>query len=367
MKRKLIVFRLVAIIFALLFISASLEIFFRIRAMKNEGEPFWGFYSSPIKYDEKVGYALVPGARNSDFVISKWGYRSNGNGDDSLKTGGVFCIGGSTTFGTGARDTGTVSSFLERMIGLRVINGGVPGMHAYNWVRRIDGEMEKLKPRVVVVWLGWNIFGSAITHGEKWSSETLMPGGVLMMPPKRGAVGNFFAEIIAYSRLLRELRSFQLNMMNGTNKKTESDPMIENGKKILKDTSIIASAFETQLDSVVQNIRSHGAIPILMTSPFIAPTIVDETEILRSTDYYNKEEKYWFLYREWWGVMNNIIRREAQRTGVPLLDMGEICTHWDNDARKKYFYDMIHMLPEGNSVIAEDLVKKIEVAIKEAE
>ncbi len=371
-RRKLLLFRIAGLLLALTILVGGLEVFFRVRAMQREDEPFFGYYASPVQYDEVAGYALVPGLSNSEFTVSPWGYRVNGTGDDEPRPGGVLCIGGSTTFGSGIPDGGTTSALLEAGLraktgtDIRVVNGGVPGMHIHNWVRRIDGEMERLKPRFVVVWLGWNIYGAAITHGDAWRPDILAPAGVTVTPAKHGFLGRILAKSVGYCRVLRELRNLQLRLRGAPEAGGTSyeEKLLSRAWSLARDTSSIAPVFSSQLDTVVSSIVGHGAIPVLMSSPFLAPDPGVETALVALKPSFASETQYWDPWRIWWNEMNGRIRAEAARRHAPIVDMAEICRAWSPEERARYFTDMIHMTPEGNARIVEKLEPVILAAME---
>lgn len=69
--------------------------------------------------------------------------------------GAIVCFGDSLTYGTGASDGMDYPAQLSRMIGLPVINAGVPGDTTATALKRLDGLLDT-QPRVVLITLGGN-------------------------------------------------------------------------------------------------------------------------------------------------------------------------------------------------------------------
>ena len=69
--------------------------------------------------------------------------------------GAIVCFGDSLTYGTGASSGMDYPAQLSRMIGLPVINAGVPGDTTATALKRLDGLLDT-QPRVVLITLGGN-------------------------------------------------------------------------------------------------------------------------------------------------------------------------------------------------------------------
>jgi len=67
----------------------------------------------------------------------------------------IICFGDSVTYGTGAKKGMDYPSQLSGMIGMPVINEGVPGDTTSDALRRIDDVLKK-NPRIVLITLGGN-------------------------------------------------------------------------------------------------------------------------------------------------------------------------------------------------------------------
>lgn len=118
----------------------------------------------------------------------------------------ILAFGDSLTFGTGAGPAESYPAVLERTIGRKVVNAGVPGEVSEKGLERLASALEEVKPQLLILCHGGNDFLQKLDEGRASANVRAMiqlarTQGVavmLMATPKPGlppSVPPFYADI----------------------------------------------------------------------------------------------------------------------------------------------------------------------------
>ena len=124
----------------------------------------------------------------------------------------ILAFGDSLTFGTGAKPEESYPAVLERAIGRKVVNGGVPGETSEEGLRRLPQALEEARPRILVLCHGGNDFLRRLDERRAADNIRAMialarernVAVVLLATPKPGlppSVPAFYGEIATELRL----------------------------------------------------------------------------------------------------------------------------------------------------------------------
>jgi acyl-CoA thioesterase-1 len=120
----------------------------------------------------------------------------------------VLAFGDSLTYGTGANPGESYPAVLERAIGRKVVNAGVPGETSAQGRDRLADALEEHKPRLLILCHGGNDFLRRLDDGAAAQNVRAMIGlarargidVVLLATPKPGlppSIPTFYGEIAA--------------------------------------------------------------------------------------------------------------------------------------------------------------------------
>ncbi len=120
----------------------------------------------------------------------------------------MLAFGDSLTFGTGASPTESYPAVLERGIGRKVVNAGVPGETSAQGLERLPEVLDEVKPRLLILCHGGNDFLQRLDEAAAAANVRAMIrmarakgiGVVLLATPKPGlppSIPAFYGEIAA--------------------------------------------------------------------------------------------------------------------------------------------------------------------------
>ena len=126
-----------------------------------------GYVFDSIKQSTEVIHVNSDGFRGTEITLEK---------PENIYR--IFMIGGSTTYGDGIEDSGTMPFFLQQKFdemdldfNVQVINAGIPRAFSEGEVKLIKNRLLQYQPDLFVVYDGWNdsaFHQDGITNEDKW-------------------------------------------------------------------------------------------------------------------------------------------------------------------------------------------------------
>ena len=110
-----------------------------------------GTINKAVEYDSLLGWRLKSHIKSPGFNTLDYGFRSNGDADAKIQTGGVLAVGSSFTAGSEVVDDQSWPAQLKQVTGWNVNNGGQGGYQADQIVLLAEQLLPLIRPQVVVV------------------------------------------------------------------------------------------------------------------------------------------------------------------------------------------------------------------------
>jgi lysophospholipase L1-like esterase len=131
-----------------------------------------------VRPDPHTGFVLTPGYADGLYRVNEAGFRGPPLPRDLHRRLGILCAGDSTTFGWLVAQGGDFPAQLRGLVRQDgrpawVVNSGVPSFTSAQVLRKLEIDLERLGPDIVVVTMPWNdIWYAAL---EPWTPAVLVP------------------------------------------------------------------------------------------------------------------------------------------------------------------------------------------------
>lgn len=275
----------------------------------------------------------------------------------------VLTIGGSTTeclfLSDGKTWTDAMGRRLERAFpDVWVNNAGLDGQSTYGHLILLRDFVDALRPRVAVFLIGVNDIGLDASN----------PYDTALTPP-----GSRVRSAAVFVRDHSELAGLAQNLLRAARAKQEgfghgqidltTIPHLEHDEAATQATiakfSAQLPAFASRVAAIVDECRSHGIEPILVTQPALYGDAVDPAT---GVDLSTLQVKGAANGRLWWRVQelyNDVTRQTAHARGVVLVDAAR-----DLPKDSRLFYDFMHFTNEGAARLGELIAAAIEPSLR---
>lgn len=275
----------------------------------------------------------------------------------------VLTIGGSTTeclfLSDGKTWTDAMATRLQRSFpAIWVNNAGLDGQSTYGHLILLRDFVETLRPRVAVFLIGVNDIGLAASN----------PYDTGMTPPRSplhsaAAALRDHSELVALAQnLFRVARAKEEGFGHGQID-LKSLPHLEDDDATTRATltkySAALPAFAARVAALIDECRTHGIEPILVTQPGLYGEGIDPTT---GVDLSTVQAQGAANGRLWWRVQelyNDVTRAAATARGIVLVDAAR---ELPKDSR--LFYDFMHFTNEGAAQLGTLVASGIEPRLR---
>jgi lysophospholipase L1-like esterase len=295
--------------------------------------------------DGIYGYQLKPGFRNENNSINSAGFHQKNDiaVDRPLGSLRIVCLGESTTFGS--TDLVNYPALLGRILdadadGYRryeVINAGVPGWMSDQIALRVQHQIVRFAPDVVVLYVGWNDFQSYAPRFPVASESTFALS--FGRTPWRHYASNWSRAVALLSAL--DERRREPSAADYAEVLAHANPPDQRYRFLL-----------TNLADIVQSLKSSKAATRIFICTLVGlwPQGSDEAWAKMQSPWWVQHHKY--THAQTAHVvdeLNDQLRRFARDHGATLIDTAAIFEPLD---RTRLQWDFAHMYADGYELIA---------------
>lgn len=299
--------------------------------------------------DDLLGYSLKPGNEEKGFFIDVWGQKTPI--EKSKGTFRIVCLGGSTTFGTGANAESTYPALLQKMfevylagcdLRVEIINAGMMGYNSWHSLLRVAYRMNELSPDMYLFMDGFNDVTSAMSLDEEFTNTKEK---LTILVNKTSSTGKILAEI---NQLLSRLRFYQI-LRRAASQILERTPKGVNEVK----KRIQGFGYKENMEHIIDIAEEQGAAVAIVNYPWLTRMETDyESE--RNRIPFHLDDVYFGYFQEGRRYISEVNRSLAEEKGVPVFDPQPLIDELTRDGENiyRYYVDCVHFTRFGNYHIA---------------
>lgn len=305
--------------------------------------------------DPVLGYSLKPGYVGKGIRVNQLGYR--GSEISQEKPRGVFrivAIGDSNTFGL-AGESCPYPVQLETILNagggaqkFQVINAGVEGYSSIYALRLLETRIKDLEPDVVMIYVGWNDLYSYWPFRPNIPNPYQLTSSRTLSDEEQGVSARLRA-YLDHLYLVQFLRRVIYKGMPRVLAYVQHDT---EGPGRQPDPHM-ADLYKYRLEMMIDQIKSMGAKPVLMTLPTVVSLNMSEKAfsfVHYPTWAKGNYKTFYFVIQAY----NDVIHEVANEQHVPLIDNAKF---FDRLGKQKdqLFFDSLHMYCPGYELLAQNI------------
>jgi len=293
-------------------------------------------YKSTISYHNPVKYN-IPNQHSETVNINSIGFRGNEIINDDNEQYRIFFLGGSTAYGLYATsDQTTIPGYLEEKFedtNVQVINAGVSGANSFDETYTIKHKLTNMSPNLFIIYDGWNDLANPIQieYKEKEFQDDI---NLIILNLKK------YYKTIEFIDFLERVITKQIYGDKG--KPEESFGNNPTFEKI--------NLWKNRWNEMCEIGNNNGIKTIILIQPLLGSG--------------NKDLHDWEKYMSQQYTHESIISSyEHLRTAS--LELNKHCTlvadlsNVFDDSDELIYYDLGHVMDNGNKIIAEKIYEKI--------
>ena len=268
--------------------------------------------------------------------IDQNGYRRHGSMTDTVADAQVWVFGGSTAWGTGVPDDGTIAAYLEKASGLRTFNLAETGYNAHQSLNLLMKlYVEGGRPEFVVFYDGVNEVEHKCRKDLTFystSQEAQIRQKLWASSPDSTRTGQIFGPI---ARLVAKLTGGDVPADDAYNCDIDT-----------RKADLIARALVNDWINARLIVEARGGkfVGVLQPVAYVgSPNI----------SYLPEVEKDAMLRRQY-DIVYPKIEAELAKAGVPYVNLTNIF-----NGKEMFYVDFCHVIPKGNEMIAAALAKSL--------
>jgi lysophospholipase L1-like esterase len=314
----------------------------------------WALYfrTSYERYNRQTGrLELRPNLEHTNSQGQQFRINSKGfvgpEFDDEPRPGSyrIMAVGDSCTFGTGFWQIG-YPGVLQRLLAdeasrrrFEVINAGIEGYNSTFALARIQDELLRYRPRMMILYIGWNDLMKTDPANEsqvdryRWLASALDESYLVK----------------AYKKLLFfNLRPLVLRPAT-----------VDRPEDARAFDGFTPTRYQSNLVEMIRLLRRHDIAVVLVTLPTVVQAGMSPEDLRRANVFFPYFpgaygiSRFLSLHRAY----NRTIIDVGHREGVDVLDLA--ATFEGLQDRTSYFWDTIHPSEKGHAVVARALFDRI--------
>lgn len=266
----------------------------------------------------------------------------------------IIAVGGSTTECRFIAEGEDWVSLLNKKLApkldqpLWMNNAGLAGNSTFGHRILMSQHISKIKPDYVLFLVGINEILRSDDFKDDLAIQTNRSHSMQDWLKKNSEI------LLIVNNIRRSIKAYTIESGHGR-KALELESRLHqtiNSKEIaetIEAHQVYISAYEKRLIALLNETKSHGIKPIVLTQPLLFGETIDELSginLSTVTDRFEYGQRYWEILESY----NEVTRKISADLAVPIIDLAYLMPK-----NSKYFYDSMHFNKEGAKKVSEIL------------